>query len=426
MSIAILFLLLLVGFGAVVVWTLRAVPTPDDGEPEPAAAPTIRAVLRFAGELHVVDARFTHARHEDGATLLFEIDDEDAGVVRLTLDTRDHTGSLQIAGQRGTLFDRPELVMSTMQTASGEQRIPGIQAEFSLPMAGPFWRLRTVFLGFVDEPATTRLVADLLREPAGPDAVIAWTLDGATRFVRGLLEARPGVTEVQIAAPGELAYELDGSEARVSLHNVFSEVRHAEPDEGRALLERFVGSMVVTAPLKDREQVTLRIYPGPAPFVFRMADGHTQAFASFALAGDLVAVFMQDTPESMRSLQDADLDALIPRDEALAAARTNLVREVGRIHVRGEGPVFMLIAGGNYEASLVTVPAVWEALEGLLDGPPLVGIPARDLVFVTGDTGPERRAQLQGYCGDLDQLAYAISDGVYAVHDRGARLERVL
>ena len=50
MSIAILFLLLLVGFGAVVVWTLRAVPTPDDGEPEPAAAPTIRAVLRFAGE----------------------------------------------------------------------------------------------------------------------------------------------------------------------------------------------------------------------------------------------------------------------------------------------------------------------------------------------------------------------------------------
>jgi hypothetical protein len=149
-------------------------------------------------------------------------------------------------------------------------------------------------------------------------------------------------------------------------------------------------------------------------------------FASVPLTADLTAVFVHDTPTAMRPLTEAEVDALGPDPtERLTVARANVLRGLNEICIAGEDGLFMLTAGGDYENVLPLLPDVWEVVTPLLEGPPLVSIAARDLVFITGDTGPDSIRRLQDQVGKLDNLSYAISNGVYRVLDQGAAFERV-
>lgn len=401
----------------------------DDTATEPTAEARrlVRAVWVFGGRATAVEAEVWLDATEDGARLRFAIEDDDVGIVLLEATTHaaGATGTLWLGDNRGSLFGRPELSMLPIDTLNGGHPVPGLLCSFGFAHQGPVHRLRDAFLGFVEAPEVVRELRELIDGPARADAVIPWTLESATRYALRVVESSEGVSEAQLVGGAEIFCVLDGGERRVSVYNVFQNLPADSPEEGRRMLDDFVRNML-TPPAEPTGvgQVTLRVFPGPAPFKFQMPDGSEHVFASFALSDDLSAVFMHDTPSHMRSLHDDELDALLPRERAADVARANVLREVGKVHVRGEGPLFMLIAGGNYEAALVAIPSVWEALEPLLDGPPLVGIAARDLVYLTGDTGPERRERIKALCSDPG-LAYAISDGVYRVHDRGLRLERV-
>jgi uncharacterized protein YtpQ (UPF0354 family) len=57
--------------------------------------------------------------------------------------------------------------------------------------------------------------------------------------------------------------------------------------------------------------------------------------------------------------------------------------------------IFMVGAGGNYEATLLLVPRLLRRVGPTIDGDIVVGIPNRDLLFVTGDRNAKGIASLR-------------------------------
>lgn len=108
------------------------------------------------------------------------------------------------------------------------------------------------------------------------------------------------------------------------------------------------------------------------------------------LDADLVVMYAIDRPEVLEYLQHRTLKASSLSVESLhALAVSNLPSRVQNINMinGGEG-LFCFAAGGNFEASLLFIDALWDQLAEHLPGRPLVAIPARDLLFAIGSKQP--------------------------------------
>ena len=66
----------------------------------------------------------------------------------------------------------------------------------------------------------------------------------------------------------------------------------------------------------------------------------------------------------------------------------------------GEG-IMALTAGGNYEATLLLLPEIWEAFGPLVEGRMIVSVPARDIVYVAGDSNQENLASLRRWTSKM-------------------------
>lgn len=388
--------------------------------------------LQIDGELVVAQGTWNVALDEHAARLEVEVPTQAGLRGPLCLSIRRSALEDTLEGSLGgrTLrfggeVEPVELIVST--GAEPPLEVPGVQITVLDPLRAPFvreWRL------IVAVPE-----GDVLAEAFGDTAAVEllavpWTLEGATRFARKTLLERGWAAAVESPSPGVLAVEYpDGTEAQLQLHNIFPTIRDADPTEGQRRLLAHLESTVDGLKAREhtaRDQLMVRVYAGPAPFTLTLPGHEPVVFASVPLASDLTAVYVQDTPTSMRPLRDAEVGALEADPSAqLALARSNLLASLPEIRIVGSGPVYMVTAGGDYENALVLLPELWDVLEPMLDGPPLVAIPARDLLFVTGDVGRASVEVLAGLAQGTDELSYPISSGVYRVVDRGAGLERI-
>lgn len=103
------------------------------------------------------------------------------------------------------------------------------------------------------------------------------------------------------------------------------------------------------------------------------------------LVAELMVFYAEDLPDSFaylsqRRLRELELDA----DSVHELALRNLPDRVPPIRLHGEAPRHMICCGGNFEASLLLMDGLWDSLEEELPGAPMVALPARDLLFVTG------------------------------------------
>jgi len=65
-------------------------------------------------------------------------------------------------------------------------------------------------------------------------------------------------------------------------------------------------------------------------------------------------------------------------------ARSNLKRILPEIEQHGEGPWYLLTAGGDYAASLLLFDDVWNTLSRSVEGDVVAAVPSRDVVLFTG------------------------------------------
>lgn len=116
---------------------------------------------------------------------------------------------------------------------------------------------------------------------------------------------------------------------------------------------------------------------------------------TYPLFADLVLVYAVDRELGIAHLPRPELEMLgLAEPDLRDLALSNLARKMPQGEVQGDdGPMRMLVAGGNYESSLLLFPSVWEGLP--FRGSPLAVVVARDLLLFADDAMPGAAAALR-------------------------------
>jgi uncharacterized protein YtpQ (UPF0354 family) len=103
------------------------------------------------------------------------------------------------------------------------------------------------------------------------------------------------------------------------------------------------------------------------------------------LNSDLIILYAEDSPKNIRYFSPKDLEKThIDRKELRSLACENLKRLLPKIERRGANGLFVLTAGGDYEASLLLFDSIWSDMKKDVQGDVVVAIPNRGLLVVTG------------------------------------------
>ena len=103
------------------------------------------------------------------------------------------------------------------------------------------------------------------------------------------------------------------------------------------------------------------------------------------LNDELVIVYAEDSPKNISYLTPKELQELgLKREQLRELAVRNLKRLLPKIEFHGGNGVYMLTAGGDYEASLLLFDDIWADRKLEVTGDYVVAIPSRDLLLVAG------------------------------------------
>ncbi|WP_299119264.1 DUF1444 family protein [uncultured Tenacibaculum sp.] len=91
----------------------------------------------------------------------------------------------------------------------------------------------------------------------------------------------------------------------------------------------------------------------------------------------------------------------------------NLNSTISKIEKHGENGYFMLTAGGAYEASLILLD-IWNKENFPVNGNLIVGIPARDVVLITGTNDKENVEKLKKTINEINKTGdHIVSDKIF-------------
>jgi uncharacterized protein YtpQ (UPF0354 family) len=140
---------------------------------------------------------------------------------------------------------------------------------------------------------------------------------------------------------------------------------------------------------------------------------------SNVFVGDLIVMYAEDFPDRFAYLSKRRMRELgLNMDGLHALAIQNLPSRVPNIEVHGGAPRFMITAGGNFEATLLLHPTLWDSLAEHLPGTPMAVVPARDLLFVTCAEWEEGPAFMKEMAEkELEEKRYALSKLVFIKRD---------
>jgi uncharacterized protein YtpQ (UPF0354 family) len=106
------------------------------------------------------------------------------------------------------------------------------------------------------------------------------------------------------------------------------------------------------------------------------------------LFDDLVVGYSLGYPSGERLMTWQDFDRLrMSRRELRHRAAALLDASIERVAIHGQPPALMLSFEG-IESSVLLCDEFWDGLEGRVPGSIVVGVPARDVVIVTGSRSP--------------------------------------
>jgi uncharacterized protein YtpQ (UPF0354 family) len=98
--------------------------------------------------------------------------------------------------------------------------------------------------------------------------------------------------------------------------------------------------------------------------------------------GDLVIMYVFDMDDRFQMLLKRDLPATISEEELHRLAIENLQRNVEfKVHQTNFGG-YMVTAGGDHEAGVISIPGLWQSLADHIGDSLVVGIPSKDLVLI--------------------------------------------
>ena len=221
-------------------------------------------------------------------------------------------------------------------------------------------------------------------------------------YAEALRNAAPEL-RVEIVRDLELKIvSTEGSVSRRFLYNAYDSYK-LNPEGKNAIISEHV-----TAGLEQSTSETIdeqRIIPiikdagwleGAKRSVRDMGETDLPAYEE--LNNDLVIVYAEDSPRSLRFLRQSEVTKLeVPRSELKILACDNLRSILPKMERYSKADLYMITAGGDHEASLLLLDEIWSSDRIDVDGDFVVAIPARGLLFVTGSNHKEAIELLKGY-----------------------------
>jgi uncharacterized protein YtpQ (UPF0354 family) len=252
-------------------------------------------------------------------------------------------------------------------------------------------------------------------------------------FAEAMRKASPDIT-VEIISDLQLKVKsADGQDTTSFLSNAYDLYRQ-DPRSKAHIIKTYVSSGLETlATLKSTQGLDrTRIVPVVKDQAWLeethkvVVEGVTKEMTERVydeLNADLVVVYAEDTPKNISYFGPKDLElAHIDRQDLRALACENLKRLLPKIERQGKNGLYMITAGGDYEASLLVLDSVWTNLPPDVHGDPVVAIPTRDLLIFTGSEDSQGIAKLKEFVQQATaQGSYRLTSKLFV--RRGGKIE---
>jgi len=242
---------------------------------------------------------------------------------------------------------------------------------------------------------------------------------------------RAAAPDAEVHVVGELALEIasgpDGG--KIYLENAYRMYRGLAPAEREEMIERFVRSFAdATRGFEPTREAIIPIVKDRAWLDEIEASmcaqgGESPAKVFEPLNDDLAVVYAIDTPHNIAYLSPGMLEPLgVERAELRALAVRNLRGLLPGIEVQRGEKLGMVVADGNYEASLLLFDDLWAREGERLRGAMVVAVPARDLLLFADGADADAVAQLQDLATRMRaEATYALTDRLFVREGEGWR-----
>jgi uncharacterized protein YtpQ (UPF0354 family) len=143
------------------------------------------------------------------------------------------------------------------------------------------------------------------------------------------------------------------------------------------------------------------------------ARGIAQEHLTEPFNKELVIVYAVDDPTRTRYILSGE-NIGVGRGELRALAIENLKRILPKVEMRGDGEVYVMSAGGDYDASLLLIDDIWSGGQVKVNGDIVVALPARDVLVVTGSRSRAGLKRVREFAAKYAaQGPYALSDTLF-------------
>ena len=126
---------------------------------------------------------------------------------------------------------------------------------------------------------------------------------------------------------------------------------------------------------------------------------------------------MEDKENSIHYLSIADLEEIDFPEENLKIQSLENLHNYISIERHGENGLYMLTADGNYESSLILLD-IWYKENFDINGEFVIGIPARDILYITGSKDSENLHKLYDLIKEIDENGdHLVSDKIFELRN---------
>tara|TARA_R110002072_G_scaffold87867_1_gene197875 strand:+ start:262 stop:1059 length:798 start_codon:yes stop_codon:yes gene_type:complete len=245
------------------------------------------------------------------------------------------------------------------------------------------------------------------------------SFEAFTIRIRDLLAKRypEGKAELLPEEPGGIKVTFPDDRSGIAyVDNIFRNYELSEGESCEEEVERFLGLLSEPAAPAGREALvaTVRHRDLMSFFTEQHGDDPSKGLLSRPLVGDLIVVLAFDYPDRIQMLMEEDLEELgATRDALFEEAAQNVLSPL-EIERHGDGPVYMLTAGGCYEASLLLDVKLWQHLGKAAAGELLACVPSRDIVLYADSAEEDARDLMETYAADMfESGSHTISTDIY-------------
>lgn len=226
-------------------------------------------------------------------------------------------------------------------------------------------------------------------------------------FATALRKVKPDL-KVDIEENLKLQVQGGGQTNTAFLNNAFTEYQN-NPANKDAIIQRYISSVIETAYQSahpkaiERESIVPIVKDRAwlqdiAKSIKKQVQGSKKMpeLVTEDLNADLIILYASDSANNIRYLNPTDLkEAHVEKAELRKLACDNLLRILPDIKVKGSNGIYMFVAGGTYEASLLLIDSVLKSPQIQVKGERVVAVPARDMLLITGSEDPNNLATVR-------------------------------